>query len=653
MSRILLVTQQTRSYGEFRRPWVRAIYGRYLERYRARVARVAVRLAREGELTLLAARELVEERDLPPGVHVRYYDAESFRVDSRELSRRNEALASAWWPTPGSAPELLHRGVWLPDLLTQVRGIVLQLEITEPLGIAEHVLQEVRPGRVMLVTGASTLEKLAGALARRLGAPVEVAEPGFIAARAYAAFWRALQIREERLRVAEFLDFPRRIPTRPARSGRRLLFVTCRPRHHFVVDPLTEAVRAKGCIPHVLATPTRDPELGAKVEGLRASGVTAEFLADYLPREDARDLVRRSRLVFSRLWRRLEGFLEGEGTPSQAGVPLGPLVRPLLRDTVVRSLSVALLFQEAAFRALDFLRPDAVILTSNRRYAERALGLAARQRGIPCLLFSGALLMGRHGYRFLDVADRLLVIGDHLRDGIVRQEGIPSRVISVVGDPRSNAAALIPLRRLREEVARQFGLDPDRPLLLLLSKYVSQLFTVREKEALYRTFLGALRALDGAQAVVKVHPNEDLATLSAQARDWGWPDAVLTKDYDIHRLFGAADATVMVTSMGGIEAMAMGCPVVAVQVAGKDYEGDAMPPYVSEGVVERVDMGDAAGLAAALARLLTDLDHRAALIERGRKFAARYVHPVDGALGDRLLAVVDEVRRDRPARGTP
>src|SRR3989441_2441156 len=37
-------------------------------------------------------------------------------------------------------------------------------------------------------------------------------------------------------------------------------------------------------------------------------------------------------------------------------------------------------------------------------------------------------------------------------------------------------------------------------------------------------------------------------SLRRQISEWGWPDARLTKEYDIHRLFGAADAAVMVTS---------------------------------------------------------------------------------------------------------
>jgi len=83
-----------------------------------------------------------------------------------------------------------------------------------------------------------------------------------------------------------------------------------------------------------------------------------------------------------------------------------------------------------------------------------------------------------------------------------------------------------------------------------------------------------------------------------------------------------------------------------VQTPGKDFEGPGMPPYVSAGAVERVDAGDVGGLTRTLRRLLDDPGARAALAERGRAFAASYVHPVDGALGERLESLVTELAKD-------
>jgi len=642
VSRVLLVTQQPRGYGEFRKPLVRTLYRRYVKRYRRHVAAAAAALTRDHELVLLADRGLVDERRLPKGTEVRYYDEESFKVDARALGQRNGRLLAGLWPAPDSAPELSYRGVWLPDLLTLVRGLVLHLEVTESVGIVEQVMAQTRPERVALLSGASTMERAARLLARKAGLPVSVAAPQFVAARAYARFWRLLQIRDDALRLREQLEFPRRPPA--ARAGTKgLLFVTCRPRHHFVVDPLAGAVRAAGIEPHVIASTVSDAELASKLDGLHRAGIAAEYLSNYLPAEDARALARHYRPRFARLWRRMDA--SPELARARAADPVcHELATPLLRDTVTRSLLVPLLVQEAAVRALDRLEPSAVVITSNRRYSERALALAARARGIPVLMFSGTLLMGRDPYEFLDVADRLLVIGDHLREEIIRQQGIEAWRISVVGDPRSNAARLVPTAGLRRDVARHFDLDPARPLVVFISKYVSRFFSDREKEDFYRTYIAASRKVPRLQTVIKVHPNEDLTVLQRQIEAWGWPEAILTKDYDIHRLFGAADAAVMVTSMAGIEAMALGCPVIAVQAAAKSYEGNSFPSYVTDGVVDRVDMGDGPELAVILGRLLHDADHRQTAIERGRKFAARYIHPVDGALAERLLGVIDEVR---------
>lgn len=65
-----------------------------------------------------------------------------------------------------------------------------------------------------------------------------------------------------------------------------------------------------------------------------------------------------------------------------------------------------------------------------------------------------------------------------------------------------------------------------------------------------------------------------------------------------------------------VEAMAAGVPVVATRAG-------ALPEVCGDGA-ELVPVGDADALAAALRRVLADEAHRAALVERGRRVAARY-----------------------------
>jgi glycosyltransferase involved in cell wall biosynthesis len=649
MAGALLVTEPIRSYGEFRRRWVRASFDRYVRYYRRRLVRSVERERARGPVTVLTARQLLGDARLPSDVSVRYYDEESYKVDSRALGDATARLVAASWPSADSSPELSYRGVWLPDLLTISRSIVLRMEIVEPLGILERVCEEVRPDRVVALSGASIPERLARLVTQRRGLPFQKAMPGMVLSRVLSAALRALYPREERVRLRELTDFHRESVAASLASGaERVLCVTCRPRHHAVVDPLLVALKAASVEGLVVAAANPEPAFGRSLERLRESGFPAAYLTDYLSREEARVMVRRYRPVLAKTWSLFERDPGLSRRLTVHGVEVARVARPFLRDSITRSLLSALLVQEAAFRALDAIRPTAVLITSTRRLAERALALAAEQRGIPRVLFSGALMLGRDQYPFFDVADRMLVIGDHLKRELIDAEGIEPERISVVGDPRSNAARLVPRVELRRAVAGAFGLDPARPVLVFASKYVSFLFSAEEKKAYYRTVIDGLRqSSSGAQVILKVHPNENVSLVREQARQWGWPDVPVTQEYDIHHLFAAADAAVMVTSMAGVEAMALGCPVIAVQMAGKDYDGGYMFPYIREGAVERADIGDAHGFARVLDRVLLDDSARAELMKRGFDFAERYIYPVDGALASRFLAVVGEIRRGR------
>jgi DNA-binding response OmpR family regulator len=636
MSRVLLIAEASRSISEFRRPWVRRLHGLYLAAYRRRLA-AAARQAPGAELTVLASREALGGLTLDGDIRRRLYDEEVYQNDSGALAALGFRLVAAFWPPREAEPALVHRGVWLPDLLPVAKGIVLRLDVLETLGTVERALDQVKPDRVVLLTGASVAERLAAVLAAERGVAMTVAAP-FAPARLVARLAGWLRARQERRALRLLVRQPRRPPA-PLAARPRVDFAICRERHLFVAEPAAASLRARGIDARVLASTRENAELEPALARAAAQGLPGSFLMDYLPSGEARRLVRDLRPSLRRLRRRLERDPEWRGRFRHGGVDLFPLLAPIVRESLGSGLASARLLLEAAFRALEAGRPEAVIVASDRRPHERALALAARALGIPSLLFWGGALLGRDGVNRFDVTDRVLVFGANARDGLVRSGIAPERV-AVVGDPRSNVARLAPRAELRGQVLARFALVDDRPLLVLVSKYVSLLFSAEEKAALYRTVVAARRRLGDPHVIVKVHPNENLALLRSQVGEWGWPDALLTQDADIHSLFAAADAAIMVTSMAGLEAMALGCPVVAVQTAGKDFEGDAMPPYVSAGVVAHVALDAPEALAAELTRLLTTRDVRESLVERARAFATPYLMPADGGFADRLLAAV-------------
>ena len=175
MSRVLVVAEASRSIGEFRRPWVRSLYRAHVRRYRRTVGAMLARLAPSNEVTLLAGRELLDRTTLPAGVSLRLYDEESFKAEAEPLADLGARLVTAWWPRRGTESALLVGGVWLPDLLPVAKGILLRLELLEFLTALERVMDDVKPQRVVLVTGASIAERLVRALAEDRAIPVDAA----------------------------------------------------------------------------------------------------------------------------------------------------------------------------------------------------------------------------------------------------------------------------------------------------------------------------------------------------------------------------------------------------------------------------------------------------------------------------------------------
>ena len=117
MSRVLLVAEASRSIGEFRRPWVRKLQRAYLEAYRRRLVYAAAHLSRGAELIVLASRDAVGGAGVAMSVRLRLYDEEVYQNDSGVLSELGRQLIAGWWPPREECTLLVHRGVWLPDLL--------------------------------------------------------------------------------------------------------------------------------------------------------------------------------------------------------------------------------------------------------------------------------------------------------------------------------------------------------------------------------------------------------------------------------------------------------------------------------------------------------------------------------------------------------
>src|SRR5262249_51772903 len=238
MSQVLLVAEATpRAVGEFRRPWVRALYRRYLGRYRTALAAAVTNFAAAHQVTVFAGRDGRDRAGLSVAADLRAWEDELLRNEPEALAFLIRELIAEWWP-PRDEPGLTFDGVWLPDLLPVTKGILLRLDLMDYVGIVVRALDaDVKPGGVVLLTGASTVEHVARALAAERGTPARVAQRS-PAARVRAAAGRALRRREERRALAAHVNHRRMPVSTPATPW---LFSVSHARHFLVVDPLVRA----------------------------------------------------------------------------------------------------------------------------------------------------------------------------------------------------------------------------------------------------------------------------------------------------------------------------------------------------------------------------------------------------------------------------
>jgi glycosyltransferase involved in cell wall biosynthesis len=247
-------------------------------------------------------------------------------------------------------------------------------------------------------------------------------------------------------------------------------------------------------------------------------------------------------------------------------------------------------------------RPDVVCATGYK-----ADVLAAWTSGTPSVATLRGWTAQDAKVRFFEWLDRrtlrrhdsVIVVSNTLREAALRVGVAPERVFWV---PNAIDPAQLPEPRQREDLCREIGADPARPLV----GAVGRLSPEKGHRVLVEAFSLVERRLPGARLAIAGDGPEE-ASLRRQVETLGLSDRVTLMGLraDGQQLIAALDALVLPSFTEGmpnvlLEAFAYGTPVVATRVGG-------VPDMVSDGQSGwLVSSGDAASLAAALVEALSD-----------------------------------------------
>jgi len=227
-------------------------------------------------------------------------------------------------------------------------------------------------------------------------------------------------------------------------------------------------------------------------------------------------------------------------------------------------------------------------------------------------------------------ADLVLAVSSDLADNARRLGARDVRVVPALAPPLPAAT------RTRAEVREELGVDDGRPLVVA----VGRLHPQKGYDVLFDAVARWERAgrLDPAPLVAIAGDGPLEAELAERVRAERLPVLLLGRRSDVADLLGAADLCVLPSRWEGSpftaqEALRAGTPLVTTRAGG-------IPELVGSGA-ELVPVGDAAALADAVVRVLTDTAHAAQLVEAGNAQAAGW--PDAEAAGRRIVAVYREL----------
>lgn len=298
-------------------------------------------------------------------------------------------------------------------------------------------------------------------------------------------------------------------------------------------------------------------------------------------------------------------------------------------------------------RLARLLRQERVAVLHPHQYTPFFYSSAARWLGRrPPLVFT------EHGRHFPDyprrkriLANRLLLrkgdrvvgVGEVVRQALIRNEGIPAQRVSVIYNGidltgfRGNGAD-------REVVRREWGFGAEELVLL----QVARLDYLKDHATALRTLSQLLPQCPQARLVL-VGEGPERPVIEKLLGELGLHHAVrlLGQRSDVPRLLAGADVFLLTSISEGIpltviEALAAGVPVVASRVGG-------LPEMVTEGETGLLaPAGDSAALAAQLLRLIRDRQLRQRLVQQGReaalaKWSERRMHAAYAELYDDLI----------------
>lgn len=372
-----------------------------------------------------------------------------------------------------------------------------------------------------------------------------------------------------------------------------------------------------------------------RVPELRAAGVSCSYVSQWISDAESAALVKRARKL-GRDWSQVaKDQLQDCG---DEGIGFSKVVGLVLKTHFTAGAPAAMYAAEVATRVMDEIQPDVVLNFEDWEF-NRTISLLAESRGVPtlayyCLSATGHAEMVRRTQSWMAVA------GENLRNSFAHQYA--GNRIRIVGDPLALGGVSRLTSSDRRRLRESHGIEPDCPVILLLSTYPTFGLGLEDIEIYFKRTFAAVRHIAGARVIVKAHPAQPVPEVEGWLKAWGIEDAPVVREAVLSDLCEAADLISVPISSAVHQAMMSSSPVVCLMREQTVSTFESMGyDYLSGKGVRFIPPDESA--ASVFKSLLFDPVARKEQLERAKLHVVEHVGPLDGEAPDRFATFLDDI----------
>lgn len=236
---------------------------------------------------------------------------------------------------------------------------------------------------------------------------------------------------------------------------------------------------------------------------------------------------------------------------------------------------------------------------------------------------------------------KMALFGDAVKEMFIL-EGIDPKRILVTGNPKFDKVYYSKDSNCKQKVCKKWHIPPDKEIILLLTQYMveAKIWSPEQRRKFVLAIVSATAALPNTQLIIKLHPpTESEEDYQEIVRDLT-SQPIICKYASLPELLNACDLAITVSSTAALEAMAIGKPVVIVNLF--NDTGTSFYRGSSALFVEREE-----DILATMQKALYDPQTREEMSKPMKKFVYEQAYLQDGQASKRIADLIRSMVADK------